>query len=170
MRAVPIASAAPRGLVCGPGDGRTVDAPAGRVTYKARGAATGGAVTVCQTVAAPGQGPPLHAHVSADEFLYVVAGRLRVRLADELHEAAAGAFVFIPRGLPHAWQVAGEHDARFVFGFAPASPEMERFFERAGALAAATGPEDAFARFSADAGMEILGPPLSGSHPAPPAP
>jgi quercetin dioxygenase-like cupin family protein len=154
-------------VMCGPDDGRTVDAPAGRVTYKARGAETAGAVTFCQTVAAPGQGPPLHAHATADEFLYVVSGRLRVLLADELHDARGGAFVFIPKGLPHTWQAAGEGDARFVFGFAPASPEMERFFERAAGLSAATRLEDAFGRFAADAGMEILGPPLARSHPVP---
>jgi quercetin dioxygenase-like cupin family protein len=168
-RSAEVDQARPDGLVCGPHDGRTVEAPAGRVTFKARGAETGGAITFCQTLAAPGQGPPLHVHLSADEFLYVVSGRLRVQLADALHHATAGSFVFVPRGIAHTWQVAGDVDARFVFGFTPASPEMERFFERAAELSSETRLEDAFGRFSADAGMEVLGPPLAHSHPAPSA-
>ena len=153
-------------IVRGPGDGQTVDAPAGRVTYKARGTETGGALTFIESVVPPGEGPPLHVHASDEEFIYVLEGRLRVRLVEEIHDAPAGAFVFIPKGLPHAWQSVGDVDARFMAGFAPASPGMERFFERSDELAAETRLADGFARFAADAGMQVLGPPLARSHPS----
>jgi quercetin dioxygenase-like cupin family protein len=146
-----------RPIVRGPGDGIEVDAPAGRVTYKARGTETGGAMSVFQTVAAPGEGPPVHVHASDDEFIYVVEGRLHVLLVETTHDAPAGSFLFIPKGLPHTWQSVGDGDARFLFGFAPASPGMEHFFERAEELAATTRLAEAFARFAADAGMQVLG-------------
>jgi uncharacterized cupin superfamily protein len=73
----------PRPIVMGPGEGQTVDNPAGGgLTYKARGGETGGGVTVCESTAAPGEGPPLHLHVSEDEFIYVLEGELVLKEND----------------------------------------------------------------------------------------
>src|SRR5215207_766639 len=88
-------------IVMGPGGGQTVANPAGgRLTYKARSGQTAGALTAWESTAAPGEGPPLHLHVNEDEFMYVLEGRLLLRLADTDHTAPAGSFVFIPRGVP----------------------------------------------------------------------
>jgi quercetin dioxygenase-like cupin family protein len=157
-----------QGFVRSAGDAQAVDAPAGRVACTARSTETGGAMTCFETVAAPGEGPPHHVHVSEDEFIYVLDGRLRVRLAETIHEALAGAFVFIPKGLPHTWQVVDAVHARFVFAFAPAAPGMEWFFERSAELEAKTRLADAFGRFAVDAGMRVVGPPLAHSHPLAP--
>jgi quercetin dioxygenase-like cupin family protein len=132
---------------------------------KARGDQTGGALTVFESVPAPGEGPPLHRHPREDEILYVLQGDLRIRLHDEVSKAPAGSFVFLPRGLPHTWQNTGEGPARVLFAFAPAAPGMERFFERAAEVPEGTPLAEAFAEFAADAGMEVLGPPLAQSHP-----
>jgi quercetin dioxygenase-like cupin family protein len=153
-----------RAIVLAPGDGETVDNPAGgALTFKARSRETAGALTVWESSAAPGEGPPLHLHADEDEFVYVLEGLLRIRLNDTDHHAAAGSFVFIPRGLPHAWQNAGSDEARLLFGFTPGAPGMERFFERAAEL-----PEDirlpaAFEGFASEAGMDVLGPRLAAS-------
>lgn len=41
-----------------PGVGETIDAPiGGQLTFKARGAQTGGAMTVVESVTSPGEGP-----------------------------------------------------------------------------------------------------------------
>jgi quercetin dioxygenase-like cupin family protein len=104
----------------GPGDGQTVANPArGGLTYKARSGQTGGALTAWESTAAPGEGPPLHLHVNEDEFMYVLEGRLRFRLDENDHTAPAGSFVFIPRGVPHTWQNAGDGHARILFLFTP---------------------------------------------------
>ena len=148
-------------IVMGPGEGQTVDNPAGGgLTYKARGGETEGALTVWESTAAPGEGPPLHVHSNEDEFMYVLAGRLRFRLGESDHTAPAGSFVFIPRGVPHTWQNAGDDDARILFGFTPASPGMERFFELAAELPADQRMADAFGTLASDAGMRVVGPPL----------
>jgi quercetin dioxygenase-like cupin family protein len=139
-----------------PGDGHTVTNPVGGpLTFKARGEQTGGAMTVFESIAPPGEGPPLHLHAAEDEVVYVLEGRLRVRLGEVVHDAPAGSFVFIPKGTPHTWQNAGDVAARLLFVFTPAATGMEQFFERAAGLA------DAFKTFAGDAGMEVLGPPLA---------
>ena len=154
-------------FVSAPGEGQTVKNPVGGpLTFKARDEQTGGALTAFESTAAPGEGPPLHRHASQDEVIYVLAGRLRVRLEETIHEAPAGSFVFIPRGIPHTWQNAGDDPARFLVLFAPAAAGMEQFFERSAELADDTRAADAFKKFASDAGMEVLGPPLAQSSPS----
>src|SRR5919201_965948 len=111
--------------------------------------------------AAPGEGPPLHSHANEDEFMYVLEGQLRFRLDETDHAGPTGSFVFIPRGVPHTWQNAGDGHARVLFVFTPASPGMERFFERSAELPEDTRMADAFKTLASDAGMEVLGPPLA---------
>ena len=84
-----------------PEDGPRVKGPVAQLTYKARSVETGGAMTVIQTIAAPGEGPPLHVHANDDEFICVLEGRLRVKLAEAIHEAPAGSFVFTEGPDPH---------------------------------------------------------------------
>lgn len=159
---------ASRAIVSRPGDEKAIETPAtGHLTFRARSDQTGGAVTVWVSVIEPGQGPPLHVHLREDEFFYVLEGCLRFRLGDDLFEAHAGSFVFIPRGMPHAWQNVGEGQVRFLGGLTPGSPALERFFERSAELAADTRLAESFGRFASDAGMEVLGPPLAQSHPVP---
>jgi hypothetical protein len=84
-----------------------------------------------------------------------------VRLADQVEEATAGAFVFIPRGTPHTWEARGDQAVRFLVVIAPAG--LERFFD---STAAAGGglADDAFSRFGGD-DLKVVGPPLAVSHP-----
>jgi quercetin dioxygenase-like cupin family protein len=145
-----------------PGDGQTVANPAGGgLTYKARSERTGGALTAWESTAAPGEGPPLHLHVNENEFMYVLEGQLRFRLDGTDHSGPAGTFVFIPRGVAHTWHNAGKGPARILFVFTPASPGMERFFERSAELPEDTRMADAFKTLASNAGMEVLGPPLA---------
>jgi mannose-6-phosphate isomerase-like protein (cupin superfamily) len=46
---------------------------------------------------------PLHVHHADDEAWYVLEGRLRVRLGDEVYEAGPGSAVLAPKGTPHAY-------------------------------------------------------------------
>lgn len=151
-----------RPILLQPGDGATVVSPAGGpVTFKVRAEQTRGMLTAIESVAARGEGPPLHAHLREDEVVYVVEGCLLFRLDDALHEMPAGSFVFIPRGVAHTWQSVSDGPTRFLFAFTPASPGMERFFERSAELPDAIRSREAFPRFATDAGVELLGAPLS---------
>jgi quercetin dioxygenase-like cupin family protein len=91
------------GYVLQPGEGVT---DAGT---KASVASTGGALTLIESTA--DGGAPLHVHEHEDEAFYVVDGVISVRIGDETHEAPKGAFVWLPRGVPHAWDVVGEPGA-----------------------------------------------------------
>ena len=157
----------PRAFVVAPGDGQTVDNPVGGpLTFKVRGDQTDGTLTAFESIAAPGEGPPLHLHAGEDELIYVLEGRLRVRLEEAIHDAPAGSVALIPRGVPHAWQNAGEDPARILVLFTPAATGMERFFERSAELADDLRSADSFANFAGDAGMTVLGPPLGQSQAA----
>jgi hypothetical protein len=149
----------------GPGEGRTVDNPAGGPpTYKARSEQTGGALTVWESGAQPGHGPPLHVHVREDGFMYVLDGRLRFRLADACLKRPPARSYSSPKASltpGRTW----EEPARILFVFTPAAAGMERFFERGAELPDDTRMAEAFQSFSGDAGIEIVGPPLAQSHP-----
>jgi mannose-6-phosphate isomerase-like protein (cupin superfamily) len=72
---------------------------AGDRGLKASRQSTGGALSVFET--SIGTGPPLHVHDREDECFYVLDGELPVRCGGEAVDAAAGSFVFLPRGRPH---------------------------------------------------------------------
>jgi quercetin dioxygenase-like cupin family protein len=148
-----------------PNDGQAVENPVGgHVLFKVRGEQTSGRVTAFETSVAPGSGPPLHVHANEDETLYVIEGEVRFKVGERLHNAAPGAFVFIPRGIPHAFANVGKRDARMLVHFTPSG--MEHFFERFSGLAGADS--DTFARLGAETGMTVIGPPLAVSDHEPP--
>jgi quercetin dioxygenase-like cupin family protein len=150
-------SATARPVAVGPGEGETIQGPAGGpLTFKVRGAETNGALMALENAIAPGDGPPEHTHAAEDESWYVVAGELRFKLGDEIASAPAGSFVFVPRGVPHAFVNAGAEPARILVMFTPAG--MEGFFDRFAELEAFDPA--AFARLGREVGMEVVGPPL----------
>ena len=116
-----------RPFVSAPESGEALDTPAGPlISFVAYGEQTGGALTAFESTAAPGEGPPFHLHVREDETIYVLEGRLRVRLGDDIHEAPAGSFVFMPHGIPHAWQNEGEDSALLLVLFTPSERALPR--------------------------------------------
>ena len=149
-------------VAVGPGEGPTVQGPAGGpLTFKVRGEQTGGRLTALENEIAPGDGPPLHTHANEDESWYVIEGELRFRLGEELSSAPAGSFVFVPRGTPHCFQNVGHSPARILVMFNPSG--MERFFDRFAELT--VFEPSAFATIGAEVGMDVVGPPLAVSHP-----
>ena len=152
----------PKSLIRRPNDGEPLPNPVGgEITLAFRGEETGGRLMALMTIAAPGEGPPLHTHANEDECLVVLDGRMRFRLGDDIEDAPAGSLVFVPRGAVHTWQNIGDSSARMLVLFTPSG--MERFFERFAALDT-VGP-DAVAQATEGTGMEVVGPPLSRSHP-----
>ncbi len=148
-------------LVVRPGQGTTVQGPAGGpLTFKVRGDRSGGALTVIENQIAPGDGPPHHVHANEDEAWWIVEGTLRFRLGDDAAEAPAGTFVFVPRGVPHAFQNIGAGPARILVLFTPSG--MERFFDT---FATLPGGPEAFSTAGREAQMDVVGPPLAVSDP-----
>ncbi|HEY7258530.1 MAG TPA: cupin domain-containing protein [Gaiellales bacterium] len=155
----------PRPVIVPPGDGHTIEGPVGGpLTFKVRGEESAGRLTALENVIPPGEGPPMHVHAGEDEAWYVIAGDLRFSLDGELHPATAGSFVFVPRGAPHCFQNVGTEPARLLVLFTPSG--MERFFERFATLPAGRVDPESFRTAGAEAGMDVVGPPLAVSHPA----
>ena len=152
-------------IVLAPGEGRTVQNPVGGpVTFKAVADETGGGLLAFESTVAPGEGPPLHLHRDQDEIVYVLKGELRFKFGDELSPAPAGAFVFIPRGVPHTWQNAGADPARILVVFNPAR-RFHEFFERfARSTPMRTGPRRS-GGWETRSAWRSLGPPLAVSDP-----
>ena len=161
-------SASVQAFALAPGAGTAVANPVGGVlTFKVTSDQSDGELTAFETVAAPGEGPPLHVHPDEDECIYILDGSFRVKLGNELIEAAPGAFVFIPRGTPHTWQNIGDTPARFFSGVIPAARAFEEFFMRYSKLPPDQRNAEAFARIAAETNaFEVLGPPLAQSDPA----
>jgi quercetin dioxygenase-like cupin family protein len=153
-----------RSIHLAPGEGEAVRNPTGgRVTFKVRAEETDGALTAFEGTAAPGDGPPLHVHPDADEIWYALEGTFRVKLEEEVLDAPAGTFVFIPRGAWHTWQNIGDGEARLLAILSPSG--LERFFERFAELPDDASVPEAFRRLGSQAGMDVVGPPLAQSDP-----
>ena len=146
-------------FVLGPGVGERIqNAVGGPVTFKLRGEQSNGQLTVFENLVPSGEGPPLHVHTHEHECIYVLAGELRVQFGERFGRAAAGSFVFIPRGTGHCFQNIAPDDARVLVMFTPAG--MEQFFERFAVVVDRMTPDEAYRIIGREVGMKVIGPPL----------
>lgn len=78
---------------------------------------TGGGFTLIESKTTGGA--PFHVHTREDEFLYVLEGKIRVQIDNDTFEVGERAFVFLPRNIPHGWDVVGE-EATVLMATVPA--------------------------------------------------
>jgi len=116
-------------------------------SVKASRAATGGQLSLIESHTRGGA--PWHVHSREDEYFYVLAGTIVVHLEDQNYEAPAGSFVFLPRGLPHAWDVKREK-ASLLMMTVPAM--LEEFLKEFHAAATRAERDEVAARY----GIEFL--------------
>lgn len=62
----------------------------------------------------PGVATPLHRHTREAEAFYLLGGTMTYRAGDEIFELSQGSFIYLPKGLPHAFRVTGESPVRFL--------------------------------------------------------
>jgi quercetin dioxygenase-like cupin family protein len=132
--------------------------------FKATAEQTGERFALVELLAPRGMATPLHVHREDDESFYVMEGELTVYLEDGDHptRVSAGAFVHIPGGVVHAFQVDSE-TARLLD---LTTPQHARFMRAAGepAQERVLPPEGLIDMEKVGAaqqqhGIEILGPP-----------
>jgi mannose-6-phosphate isomerase-like protein (cupin superfamily) len=133
-----------RGYLLGPGVGVS------SADVKANHASTGGALTLIESRTTGGA--PLHVHSRDDECFYVVDGTITVRCGDERFEAGPRAFVFLPRGIPHEWDVVGTGTATVLIITVPAG--LDAFLHEY--HAASAEPADVKAQIAANYGITFL--------------
>ncbi len=90
-------------------------------------AASGGRMSVTDSVSPPFTGPPRHIHHDADEVFVVLTGEIGFWLDGQTHIRAAGSSVFIPKGAPHAFLVLSDVPSRHLVMLTPGG--FEGFFE-----------------------------------------
>jgi quercetin dioxygenase-like cupin family protein len=107
------------------------------LTFKATAADTGGAYTLIEILAAPGEGPPPHIHGNEDETFYVLDGRFEIQVGERAIDAGPGTFALVPRGTVHRFRCVAERPSRMLVMFTPGG--LEGFFREAGIRAARDG-------------------------------
>jgi len=85
---------------------------------KASVSSTAGGFTMIESHTAGGA--PWHAHSREDEYFYVVEGEIIVWCGKEEFHAGPRSFVFLPRGVPHAWDVKPPGKATVLMMTVPA--------------------------------------------------
>jgi len=127
------------GIVVAPGEGKQYGrAGAWTLTTKAGNDDTRGAYT-CQemTVAPEFPGVRLHVHHNEDEAMYVLAGEVTARVGEQTHVLGAGAFILMPREVPHSFANPSPTEARVLVINSPG--DVEEYFEETAELAKANG-------------------------------
>lgn len=146
-------------VIVAPGEGERLEAFGDTIEVKLSGAQTGGALAAGLASTPPGGGPPLHRHGREDELFLTVEGRFRFWVDGAWREAEPGSAVFLPRGVVHTFQNAGDTPARAWILTTPSG--FESFFGQCAAEFARGGEPDMgrLVGICEAHGIEILGPP-----------
>lgn len=150
-----MASTIPHASFVAPGSGDRWNIVGERLTVKLRGAQTGNAYAVLEQETPAGGSVPRHVHRREDEGFYVLEGQYEFRVGNDTIRAEAGAYLFAPRGIPHALRNAGNGPARLLVTISP--PGFEEFFEEVD-RATRTGPmpPEQLAALARNYGVEFL--------------
>ncbi len=138
----------------GPHDDWHEVTPGERIKIHTTSEQTGGAFSMVEAIAEPGNGVPMHIHHNEDEHFIVLEGTLRAAVGDNHVNLSAGETITVARGVPHAWCNASKAPVRMVVVFSPGGIEaLFRAVAASGDLAAVEGIAKSY-------GTEIVGPPL----------
>jgi quercetin dioxygenase-like cupin family protein len=98
-----------KAYVLNAGEGRTTLWHDVAFTMKAAREETGGRFALWEITTKPGEEPHLHVHDDVDEIFYVLKGDITFQAGDgrsaKRFRVADGAFVYIPLGTPHAYEI-----------------------------------------------------------------
>lgn len=141
-----------------PGEARRLDLGNFEALVLATDDQTSGEFTLLQTQSEPpGFGPPMHLHRDAAEAFYVLEGEYLMFLEDRQQLCPPGTFVYVPRAVPHTFQVASSVPGKKLNLFSPGA--MVGFFEAlAEAEAAGLATPSELDKIATRHHMEVLGP------------
>ncbi len=98
-------------------------------------------------------GPPLHLHLSQEEWFYVVVGEVAFQVGEQRIHLHAGESVLAPRRIPHTFSAMGATPGRMLIAFCPAG-KMEQYFLDAPKPNPGVSDAEFFRRYE----MEVVGP------------
>ena len=132
-------------------------------TVKLGGDRSCGVLSCVELVGPRGFGPPLHRHDVEDELFYIADGEVRFTAGDVDEVAGTGGTVWLPKLLPHQFQVLSD-TARIFQVTTPA--QFEQFVATLGTpMESAVLPKPVeidgaqVAKVCADFQIEVVGPP-----------
>lgn len=134
---------AERVMIIEAGGARAVSLGPNRVTFLVGGEQAAGRYSLTEFAAAPPPAPaaPVHIHHDADEAIYVLDGEFQVTLDGQQIGVSAGAFVFVPRGIPHTIANVGAAVGKMLVLLTP--PGFEGYWnEMSQLLQRSDGPPD----------------------------
>ena len=142
--------------VVGPGEG--LHAPLGALgsVHKAPAMLTEGRIAVVEHTLPPRQlAAPLHRHSREDELSIVLDGTLGALLGDHEVVAAAGSYVYKPRGQWHTVWNNSDAPLRFIELLIPGG--VERYFQQISSMLQAASEPDtaAIQRMASEYGIEF---------------
>jgi mannose-6-phosphate isomerase-like protein (cupin superfamily) len=122
-----------------------------------------GAYALLEWESPPGaSSPPVHVHHRTDEGFYVLSGKYRFLVGDDIVDGPPGAYVLVSAGRPHTFWNAGDVNARCLIIVTP--PDFAPYFrELSVGLEGVTTDEDATdvrRGLSAKYDIEVVGPPI----------
>jgi mannose-6-phosphate isomerase-like protein (cupin superfamily) len=132
---------------------------------KGDGRRTGNALAAVEFLHPRNFATPLHVHHTADEAFVMLSGTIRGVCGEHAWQASTGAFVWLPRGMPHGYAVEGHEPVRTLAMTLPAG--FDRFVVEAGEPAKArtlpppSAPDiDKLVAVGLKYGIENVGPPV----------
>ena len=112
-----------------------------------------------------GEASPLHVHPDQDEGFFVLHGNIKGVCGETVWEASGGAFIWLPRGVPHGFQAVSELPLELLVMTVPGG--LDEFLAEAGdsVLDGVDSSPASFdplrvAEIAARHGIELLGPPV----------
>ncbi len=121
--------------------------------------ASGGTLTIIETVNAPGFGPPLHRHMETEVFR-VLAGRYLYEVDGSRFLAGEGDVVSVPGGAAHTFVNISDTPSRQLVLMLPGLDAAAFFTELGSVMKGGIPDKNALNEFGRRWRVEFLGPPL----------
>jgi mannose-6-phosphate isomerase-like protein (cupin superfamily) len=145
------------------GEGKALWTMGQLMLVKASSEETGGEMAALETRMTWMAAPPLHIHHHESEINVVLEGEITVRCGEETWECGPGSFVYLPKGVPHAFR-PGPEGARMLFIVMPGG--LETLYEKVGVPAEELRQPDlppdieGWMQHASHYGLELVGPPI----------
>jgi quercetin dioxygenase-like cupin family protein len=123
--------------------------------------ASGGALTIIETMNAPGFGPPLHRHAETEVFR-ILQGRYLYEVDGRRFHAETGDVVSVPGGAAHAFVNVSDAPGQQLVIIVPGLDAAAFFTELGQTMRGGIPDKDALNTFGEKWGVTFLGPPLRG--------
>ncbi|MBR9914920.1 MAG: cupin domain-containing protein [Algicola sp.] len=104
-------------------EGKQLNVLGDQQTVKLTGEDTNNQYTMVEQNNAPGTKIPLHMHTKEDEVFKVLEGSIRFTVGSNTYELTEGDTIFLPREIPHCFEVIGNTNAKTVLSIFPSGLE-----------------------------------------------